>query len=147
MAQVLEIRLRESLREDLGGTYSVSASANYSKIPREEYTITIGFGCSPDRTDELIKGVFKEIEQLKTNGPTDKQVADVKETFLRDQETNMKQNGYLLTQIAVRYQYRRRSRQPLQNGRLLQQDRRRDDQGSGADVSEGGQFREGHVVP
>ncbi len=105
MAQALEIRLRESLREDLGGTYSVSASANYSKIPREEYSITIGFGSSPDRTEELVKGVFKEIEQFKTAGPTDKQVADVKETFLRDQETNMKQNGYLLTQIAVRYQY------------------------------------------
>jgi zinc protease len=105
MAQALEIRLRESLREDLGGTYSVSASANYSKIPREEYSITIGFGSSPDRTEELVKGVFKEIEQFKTTGPTDTQVADVKETFLRDQETNMKQNGYLLTQIAVRYQY------------------------------------------
>ena len=105
MAQALEIRLRESLREDLGGTYSVSASANYSKIPREEYSITIGFGSSPDRTEELVKGVFKEIEQFKTTGPTDKQVADVKETFMRDQETNMKQNGYLLTQIAVRYQY------------------------------------------
>jgi zinc protease len=105
MAQALEIRLRESLREDLGGTYSVSASAGYSKIPREEYSITIDFGCSPDRTDELVKGVFKQIEQLKTDGPTDKQVADVKETFLRDQETNMKQNGYLVTQITSRYQY------------------------------------------
>ena len=51
-----------------------------------------------------MKGVFKEIDQLKTTGPTDKQVADVKETFLRDQETNMKQNGYLLGQIANRYQ-------------------------------------------
>jgi zinc protease len=42
---------------------------------------------------------------LKANGPTDKQVADVKETFLRDHETNMKQNGYLLAQIGTRYQY------------------------------------------
>jgi Predicted Zn-dependent peptidases len=105
MAQVLEIRLRESLREDLGGTYSVSASAGYSKRPREEYSITIAFGCSPDRTEELIKTVYKEIDQLKANGPTEKQVADVKETFLRDQETNMKQNGYLLAQLAARYQY------------------------------------------
>ena len=105
MAQALEVRLRESLREDLGGTYSVSASANYSKVPREEYNVNIGFGCSPDRTEELVKNVFKEIEQFKTNGPTDKQVADVKETFLRDQETNMKQNGYLLSQIALRYEY------------------------------------------
>ena len=105
MAEVLQIRLRESLREDLGGTYSVSASAGYSKIPRQEYSVTVAFGCSPDRTDELVKSVFKEIEQLKANGPTDKQVADVKETFLRDQETNMKQNGYLLAQIGTRYQY------------------------------------------
>ena len=67
--------------------------------------MTIAFGCSPDRTDELVKSVFKEVEQLKTNGPTDKQVADVKETLLRDQETNMKQNGYLLAQIAARYEY------------------------------------------
>ena len=29
----------------------------------------------------------------------------MKETFLRDQETNMKQNGYLLAQLAARYQY------------------------------------------
>ena len=42
---------------------------------------------------------------MKADGPTDKQVADVKETFLRDQETNMKQNGYLLAQITTRYQY------------------------------------------
>jgi len=105
MAQALEIRLRESLRVDLGGRRIIKTKAGYTKIPRPEYTVTIGFGCSPDRTDELVKGVFKEIEQLKTNGPTDKQVADVKETFLRDQETNMKQNGYLLAQIGARYQY------------------------------------------
>ena len=83
----------------------MSASAGYSKRPREEYSVTIAFGCSPDRTEELLKTVNKEIEQLKANGPTDKQVADVKETFLRDQETNMKQNGYLLSQLTGRYQY------------------------------------------
>ena len=55
--------------------------------------------------DELVKTVLKEIEALKANGPTEKQVADVKETFLRDDETNMKQNSYLLGQIALRYEY------------------------------------------
>ena len=105
MADVLEVRLRESIREDLGGTYSISADANYTKVPRGEYTLEVSFGCNPDRTDELVKTVMKEIDALKTDGPTDKQVADVKETFLRDQETNMKQNGYLLGQIAVRYEF------------------------------------------
>ena len=104
MADVLQVRLRESLREDLGGTYSVSASAGYSKFPREEYTLSIDFGSSPDRTEELVKSVFKEIDLLKTKGPTDKQVADVKETLLRDLETNSKQNGFLLLNIYSRYQ-------------------------------------------
>ena len=105
MADVLEVRLRELIREDLGGTYNVSADANYTKVPRGEYTIDISFGCSPDRTDNLVQTVLKEIENFKTNGPTDKQLADVKETCLRDDETNMKQNGYLLAQIALRYEY------------------------------------------
>jgi zinc protease len=104
MADVLQIRLRESLREDLGGTYSVSASAGYTKYPRQEYSLSIDFGSSPDRTDELIKGVFREIELLKTKGPTDKQVADVKELLLRDLETNSKQNGFLLLNLYSRYQ-------------------------------------------
>jgi zinc protease len=104
MADVLQIRLRESLREELGGTYSVSASAGYTKYPREEYSLSIDFGSSPDRTEELVKGVFREIELLKTKGPTDKQVADVRELLLRDLETSSKQNGFLLVNIASRYQ-------------------------------------------
>jgi zinc protease len=105
MEDVLETRLRETLREELGGTYSVSVSAGYSKEPRSEYTVSVDFGANPTRTEELVKGVFREIELLKSEGPSEKQVADVKETLLRDLETNNKQNGYLLTQIAVRYQY------------------------------------------
>ncbi len=105
MAEVLEVRLRELIREDLGGTYNVSVDANYSKLPRGEYTVEISFGSDPGRNDELVKSVMKEIDAFKAGGPTEKQVADVKETFLRDQETNMKQNGYLLGQIAFRYEF------------------------------------------
>ena len=105
MAQILENRLRDILREDLGGTYSVSVSPSYTKLPKEEYELFIDFGSNPSRTEELIKTVFKEIDALKANGPTEKQLNDEKEGLLRDYEVNIKQNGYLLSQIAVRYQY------------------------------------------
>ncbi len=104
LGMVLETRLRESLREDLSGTYGASASPQYFQIPEERYSFAISFGCNPTRADELRKAVFKEIEALKANGPTDKQVSDVKETMLRDIETNSKQNAYLMTQIYLRYQ-------------------------------------------
>jgi zinc protease len=105
MAEVLQTRLLETIREELGGTYSINASQGYQKNPYPEYSITIQFGCAPERADDLIKRVFQEVEKLKTNGPTEKQVNDEKEALLREFETSSKLNNYLLGQIALRYQY------------------------------------------
>ena len=104
MAEVLQTRLLDTIREELGGTYSISASPGYQKMPNPEYSVTIEFGCAPERTEGLIKRVFEEVEKYKTNGPTEKQVNDEKEALLRDFETNSKLNNYLLGQIAFRYQ-------------------------------------------
>jgi zinc protease len=101
---LLDTRLRNILREDLSGTYDVGVNANYSKIPEEEYTFQLNFGCNPDRVDELVKAVFQEIENLKVKGPTPKEVSDAREALFREYETGMKQNGYFLTQIYYRYQ-------------------------------------------
>jgi zinc protease len=105
MSLVLENRLRDVLREDLGGTYSVGVSPSYEKYPQQEFSISIDFGANPDRLNALIKTVFDQIELLKKTGPTEQQVADVKEGLLRDFEQSTKQNGYLLGQISLRYQF------------------------------------------
>ena len=105
MTEILSARLLETIREDLGGTYSINASYGYTKIPNPEYTITIDFGCDPKRTDDLIKRVFEEIEKLKNAGPTEAQVANEREALLKDFDTNMKQNNYLVGQMKTKYQY------------------------------------------
>src|ERR1043165_10090462 len=79
MSEVLQTRLLETIREELGGTYSVNVGPGYQRIPRSEYSLTIQFGCDPDRAEALVKRVFREIEKLKTDGPTPKQVAEGKE--------------------------------------------------------------------
>jgi zinc protease len=104
MAEILQRRLLELIREDLGGTYSINASPGYERVPNQTYSITITFGSSPTRTDDLIKRVFQEIEAFKANGPTDQQVNDEKETLLRDFETSSKLNNYLMNQISLRYE-------------------------------------------
>lgn len=103
MSEILQTRLLELIREELGGTYSITAPFSYQRFPKPEYSITIQFGCSPERTDDLIKRVFGEIEKFKAEGPTEKQLADEKEALLREFETNSKQNGYLLNQIQFRF--------------------------------------------
>jgi len=105
LGMVLETKLREVLREDLSGTYGVSVSPSYAKIPTETYAFPIQFGCNPQRTQELVKVIFQEIENLKKNGPSEKQVSDVRAQLIRDFETNTQQNRYLLNQIYLCYQF------------------------------------------
>jgi zinc protease len=103
MGLVLQTRLRNTLREDLGGTYSVGVDVSYSRIPAPEYRVTIAFGSSPERARELQDRVLVEIEALRQDGPTERELSDVRESLLREFETGMQDNGYLLTQIVGRY--------------------------------------------
>jgi zinc protease len=103
MADILQTRLREALREELGGTYSVSAGASYDIRPRQEYQVSISFGSDPARAAALATRVMAEVDAFKTNGPTEKQVNDVKAALTRDFETNIKQNAYVLGQTTTKY--------------------------------------------
>jgi len=106
MAEILQNRLRETIREQLGGTYSIGASSNYRPIPVPDYTVSISWGCDPARLNELVARVLEEIDALKTNGPTAQQVADEREALLRDYESVTKQNSWWVSQLALRYEYR-----------------------------------------
>jgi zinc protease len=99
MTQILQMRLLDSIREELGGTYSITANASAEKYPQPEYELAVQFGSDPQRTDDLVKRVFSEIDKLRTQGPEEKQLSDEKEALQRDFETSSKQNGYLLSQI------------------------------------------------
>jgi zinc protease len=117
---VLDTKFRELLREELSGTYGVMVRPAYSRIPEEEYSLTINFGCDPARVDELVKSVFQEIETLKTIGPSDKDVSDAKEALFREYETGMKENAWLLSQIANKYELREDPRELLAFEKSLQ---------------------------
>ncbi len=103
MGIVLETRLRNMIREDLGGTYSIQASPSYDKIPEPAYSVAINFGTDPERVEELITVIFQEIEALKKEGVTADELRDAKEAMYRDFETGIKQNRWLMTQLYYRY--------------------------------------------
>jgi zinc protease len=100
LGEILEIRLREELREELGGTYSVSVVASAARIPRPEATVFISFGSAPDRADSLVAAVFAQIDSLKANGPRAVDLAKYKETSTRSRETDLRQNGWWLSLLA-----------------------------------------------
>jgi len=97
--EVLEKRLRDILREQLGGTYSVGV--NYSNTsPQPGYGVTsVQFGSSPENVGSLTAAVMAEIERLRKEGPSAEDVQAVKEAEKNDLQTAMRQNGYWLNSL------------------------------------------------
>ena len=96
LGQVLSIRLREKLREELGGTYGVSARPSFTTRPDTTYTFSFSFGAEPERLEELARVVFEQLEAVKQDGPTEEEVQKVLETQRRGHETSLRENGYWL---------------------------------------------------
>jgi zinc protease len=93
-ATLVGMRLRDLLREQLGGTYGVSV--NYGNIaPQKGYgMMQVSFGSAPDRVDALQRAVVDEIARLQKDGPTADDLQKVQEMERRDLETSARQNAY-----------------------------------------------------
>ena len=91
---ILERHLRDQLREELGGTYSVGVDYT-NTLPQPGYgTTSIQFGSSPDRVDGLVSTVMTELDRMRREGPSADDVQKVKETEKEGLETSFKQNGF-----------------------------------------------------
>lgn len=103
MLEALNIKLREVLREDKGGTYGVSVSGAPSLFPRQEYSATISWTCSPKRVDELLKTALLHIDSLKMKPLDTLYVEKVSEMQRRSYEVNVKRNGFWLANLQAYY--------------------------------------------
>lgn len=103
LASALRIRLREVLREDLGETYGAGVSVSTAHYPREEYRLSVGFGCAPERAEELARVVFAQIDSLKAAGPDQGYVDKVKQMQRRQREVELQENGFWLEALQSAY--------------------------------------------
>jgi zinc protease len=97
--EVLEISLRDIIREELGETYNVSVGLNQPLPQRGAGRIAVTFGGAPDKIDSMIDRVLKEVQRLQQEGPSEDLTNRAKETARREYETARKQNGYWLGRL------------------------------------------------
>jgi len=105
LSQVLSMRLREILREDMGGVYGVGAGGFLTRRPREERTFGIQFGCAPDAVDKLLQASFDEIKVFAKEGVGADYLEKTKAAFLRERETQLKTNGFWVGWLASSYRF------------------------------------------
>ncbi|MCC7240764.1 MAG: insulinase family protein, partial [Acidobacteria bacterium] len=81
---LLQSRLNDAIREELGATYSITADSNAVRFPKPEYRVRIDWTCDPARVDALVKRVFEEIAGMKDTPITTDQTARVRDVLLRE---------------------------------------------------------------
>ncbi|TVQ88804.1 MAG: insulinase family protein [Deltaproteobacteria bacterium] len=94
LMSALRVQLRESLREELGGVYGVSAYGSISDRFDHTFDLSVTFSCDPDRVDELVAEVERIFAQAVETPPEERLLTQYKETVRRSYQEMSRTNDY-----------------------------------------------------
>ncbi|MCB0699643.1 MAG: insulinase family protein, partial [Chitinophagaceae bacterium] len=94
LAQVLDIRVIEELREKLSGIYGGGYRASVEKEPYENYSLVLQLPCGPENVDKLLKAADEVVAEIKKDGPKSEDLQKVKNQWHEQHRENMEKNSY-----------------------------------------------------
>lgn len=100
IGELLSITVIEQVREKMGAMYSGGFNGIFNKQPYSRYNITGQFPCGPENVDAILNEVSEEIEDLKKNGPSQKNLDKVKAAKLEARKDNLKNNDFWTGSLA-----------------------------------------------
>lgn len=109
---ILDLRFVETIREEEGGTYGVSANASLEHYPDPKASLFIMFDTDPEKADHLKGLVYSELENLVENGPTQKDLSKTVENLLKEHEQNREHNSYWMSTLTRLYRHNYNSNDP-----------------------------------
>lgn len=96
---ILDLRYTETVREDEGGTYGVSVNGSLSKFPVEDATLKISFDCDPVKADHLKSIIYREIDKIIAEGPTEVDFDKTIKNLLKDREQAREHNSFWMNSL------------------------------------------------
>jgi zinc protease len=103
LGMVLRIRLREVLREDMGGVYGVGSWISLRRQPTMRREATIQFGCDPANVEKLRDAALGVLREIQKNGIGEEYLVKVREQLRRGRETEAKENWWWRAQLREAY--------------------------------------------
>ena len=98
MVELLDIKLIEKIREEMGGTYSPGVWVEMQKFPNTQYAVNIDFITEPKRVDEMVSACKVVINKLK-NDIDEVGTLKVRKAQEKEREVSMKENSYWLSTL------------------------------------------------
>jgi zinc protease len=103
MILLLQSRLSDTIREELGATYSITATGDTVKVPVPEYRVRIEWTCDPTQTQAVVARVMREVEFVRQTLLSPEQIGRVRDVLRREFDRNSQDNSYWLNQVVRRY--------------------------------------------
>ncbi len=101
VAEVLNIKVIQELREKMGAIYGGGFNAAMVKEPYSRYNIVLSLPCGPENVDKLITAADAEIVSLQTKGPDQKDVDKIKSQWLEKHRASIEENKYWQDKLAA----------------------------------------------
>jgi zinc protease len=102
---ILDLIYTEKVREDEGGTYGVSTNATSYKRPVEKADLLIAFECAPERATELKEIIYRELQNIAVNGPSQGNLEKSVSNLLKTRQEEKEHNSYWAGIIRSYYVY------------------------------------------
>lgn len=103
MNYILDLRYTATIREEEGGSYGVGVNNSVSKTPIQSYMMYAMFDCAPAKSEDLAKIIYREIELLQKNGPSQTDLDKTLEYLKKDYEEKVKLNNFWLGALYNKY--------------------------------------------
>jgi len=95
LRSILNIRLRELIREDKSGVYGIGVNSSVDYFTKSKDTLFyINFSCNPKRADELVESVYEQIEKIKQELISDAELNTFKKQTLISYKESIETNDY-----------------------------------------------------
>ena len=105
LQQAMTMLYTETVREDNGGAYGVPVNAGLSDYPEEIATAQIVLPTAPEKRIAMTSIVNEGIKQMMEQGPTEENLAKIKEYMLRSHQEDLKNNGYWMNSLVSKTRY------------------------------------------
>lgn len=96
---LLDIKLREGIREEKGGSYGVSVYIDIEGNTKRNSLVMIQFNCEPSREKELTQETLAIIRNLQNSPASDTDISKINEIYRRDKEKNLTNNSWWLKRL------------------------------------------------
>jgi zinc protease len=100
LIDVLNIRVIEKLREELGGMYSGGLNGSIQKRPYTHYSISAGIPTGPDNVEKMTAALFEIIKNAQEKGVDQKDLDKVKETWKKQYRSKLQDNDFWLSTLS-----------------------------------------------